>query len=318
MKLSFEWLPWGVDRIDAEVVHHPPRELLALHNIQSAVESPLPLGERREVRGTVAITPIPTFPPQGGRRRDDGSLLLMLLLFLLLGLIRRNHLRSLLLVSLALSILTIFLTGCDLINIRVHPGTQGPEGEGVRVALLDSGIDPDHLDLKANYRGGYDFVNHDPFPWDDNGHGTEVAGVLAARENGVGLIGVAPRAELFAVKVLGQDARGAISDVAKGLEWAIEHGIRVVNMSLGTPEDSQVLREAVRAAWEAGLVLIAPAGNESGRVLYPAAYSEVIAVAATDKDDKLAWFSNTGPQVELAAPGEEIPTTYPGNRYRLA
>jgi subtilisin len=186
------------------------------------------------------------------------------------------------------------------------------------VALLDSGIDPDHLDLKANYRGGYDFVNDDPLPWDDNGHGTEVAGVLAARENGFGLIGVAPQAELFAVKVLGSDARGTISDVAKGLEWAIQHGMQVVNMSLGTLEDSRTLREAVHAAWEAGLVLVAPVGNESGRVLYPAAYDEVIAVAATDKDDRLAWFSNFGPQVELAAPGEEVPTTYPGNRYQLA
>ena len=270
LKLTVEWLPWGVDRIDAEAVHHPPRELLAL-------------------------------------------------LFLpLLGLIRGRGRHRLLLASCVVAGLAFPLAGCDLIYIRVHPGTRGPQGAGVKVALLDSGIDPDHLDLRANYRGGYDFVNGDPFPWDDNGHGTEVAGVLAARENGLGLVGVAPRAELFAVKVLGSDARGAISDVARGLEWAIDHGIQVVNMSLGTPEDSPTLREAVRAAWEAGLVLIAPVGNESGRVLYPAAYDEVIAVAATDRDDRLAWFSNTGPEVELVAPGEEVPTTYPGGRYRLA
>lgn len=319
LKLTWEWLPWGVDRIDAEVVHHPPREQLALHHTCCDEKLP-PWRERNEVRGIALITPIPAFPRQGGRGQRDSALALATLLLLpLLGLVGRScRLRRPLLAALILMILGLSVTGCDLINIRIHPRTEGPEGQGVKVALLDSGIDPDHPDLEGNYRGGHDFVNHDQEPGDDNGHGTQVAGVLGARENGFGLIGVAPRAELFAVKVLGSDARGSISDVVKGLEWAIERGIQVVNMSLGTPEDSQALREAVRAAWEDGLVLIAPAGNESGRVLYPAAYPEVIAVSATDKNDRLAWFSNSGPQIELAAPGEEIPATYPGNRYRLA
>jgi subtilisin family serine protease len=272
LKLTWEWLPWGVERIDAEVVHHPPKSLLA-----------------------------------------------SLLLLPSLGLAwKRSRLGRMLPASLALLGLALLLVSCDFINIRTQPDTQGYEGEGVQVALLDTGIDPDHPDLQENYRGGYDFVNNDTQPWDDNGHGTEVAGIVAARENGFGLVGVAPRAELFAVKVLGSDARGAISDVVKGLEWAIQQGMQVVNMSLGTPEDSQALREAVSAAWEAGLVLVAAAGNESGSVLDPAAYQEVIAVSGTNKDDRLAWSSNFGPEIDLAAPGEEIPTTYPGDRYRLA
>ncbi len=317
LRLSFEWLPWGVDRVDAEVVHHPPKGLLALHHTRFDEKPPLLWWERNEL----------AFPHQGGRgqhetmfppvKRDKAlALLLSLLLVGLMG--RRACLRRPLLAALTLIILALFLTGCDLINIRVHPSTQGPKGAGARVALLDTGIDSEHLDLEGGYEGGQDFVNNDSDPWDDNGHGTEVAGVLAARENGFGLIGVAPEAELWAVKVLGSDAQGAISDVIKGLEWAIDHGIGVVNMSLGTPQNSQTLREAVRAAWEAGLVLIAAAGNESSRVLYPAAYEEVIAVGATKKDDKLAWFSNSGPGIELVAPGEEVPATYPGNRYRLA
>ncbi len=274
LKLTWEWLPWGVDRIDAEVVHHPPR------------------------RGLRAL---------------------VYLALALLGLRpRRKKWRWAILGLLALW-LALLLAGCEPPYIRIRPDSQGYEGEGVKIALLDSGIDPDHPDLRVNYRGGYDFVNLDPEPWDDNGHGTEVAGVLAAAEDGFGLVGVAPQAELYAVKVLGGNAHGAISDVVKGLEWAIQHGMDVVNMSLGTPEDSQALREAVRAAWAAGLVLIAPAGNESsGAVLFPAAYPEVIAVSATTKADRLAPFSNFGPEVDLAAPGEEIPTTYPGGRYRLA
>ncbi|MGQ9601928.1 MAG: S8 family peptidase [Candidatus Bipolaricaulia bacterium] len=282
LKLTWEWLPWGVDRIDAEVVHHPPRREL----------------------GARALLCLPLLAGLGAG----------------LSLHRKGCLRQAVLGLLVLAlglVLLLVLAGCEPPYIRIRPDSQGYEGEGVRVALLDSGLDPDHPDLRANYRGGYDFVNGDPEPWDDNGHGTEVAGVLAAAEDGSGLVGVAPRAELYAVKVLGGNAHGAISDVVKGLEWAVQHGMDVVNMSLGTPEDSRALREAVRAAFEAGLVLVAPAGNESGAVLFPAAYPEVIAVSATTKADRLAPFSNFGPEVDLAAPGEEIPTTDLKGRYSL-
>ena len=280
LRLTWEWLPWGVDRIDAEAVHHPPRGLIPLASLS-----------------------LPFFPLFGllrGRGRNRRWLLLVSIL-LILG-----------------SMILIFLSGCEPPYLRFRPNTLGFRGEGVKVALLDSGLDPDHPDLRGNYRGGYDFVNDDPEPRDDNGHGTEVAGVVAAEEDGFGLVGVAPRVELYAVKVLGSNARGAISDVIKGIEWAIQHGIKVVNLSLGTPEDSRALREAVRAAWEAGLVLVAAAGNESAGVLYPAAYPEVIAVSATTEDDQLAWSSNFGPEVDLAAPGEEVPTTYLEGRYKLA
>jgi len=278
IELSFEWLPWGVERIGADRVHHPPH------------------------------------PPRTAWLMTAFGFLS----FSLVSLRRRGRVLLPLLLAVLLSLSTLALTGCGLIYIRVHPATVGFMGEGVKIALLDSGIDMDHFDLKKNYRGGYDFVNEDPDPRDDNGHGTEVAGVLAARENGFGLIGVAPRAELWAVKVLDATAHGAISDLVRGLEWAVEHGMEIVNMSLGVTEDYKTLREAVRAAWEAGLLLVAPSGNDSGKVLYPAAYPEVIAVTATDEDDNLAWFSNTGPEVELAAPGVEIPTTSLGGRYILA
>lgn len=272
LKLTWEWLPWGVERIGADRVHHPPERL---------------------------------------------SLVLLLVLPLLGFSARLGRLRRAGLASLALS-LALLLAGCEPPYIRVRPNTEGYTGAGAKVALLDSGLDPDHPDLRGNYRGGYDFVNGDSQPWDDNGHGTEVAGIVAAREDGFGVVGVAPQAGLYAVKILGSDARGAISDVVKGLEWAIQHGMEIVNMSLGTPEDYQALREAVQAAWEAGLVLVAAAGNEAGSVLYPAAYPEVLAVSGTGKDDRLVGSSNFGPEIDLAAPGEELPTTYPNGRYRLA
>ncbi|MCR4404239.1 MAG: S8 family peptidase [Candidatus Acetothermia bacterium] len=273
LKLTWEWLPWGVERIGADKVHHPPE-------------------------------------------RASAALLLFLpLLGFSLGLARLRRAGLALLLALSLALL---LFGCEPPYIRIRPNSQGYAGAGVRVALLDSGIDPEHPDLRGSYIGGYDFVNGDSEPWDDNGHGTEVAGILAARENGTGVVGVAPQAELLVVKILGQDARGAISDVIRGLEWAVQRGAEVVNLSLGTPEDSPALREAVRAAWEAGLVLVAAAGNESGSVLYPAAYPEVLAVSGIDRKDRLVWSSNFGPEVDLAAPGEELPTSYPRGRYRLA
>lgn len=272
LKLTWEWLPWGVERIGADKVHHPPERLSLV---------------------LLLILPLVGFSSRLGRLRRAG------------------------LAFLALSLL-LMLVGCEPPYIRVRPNTQGYKGAGARVALLDSGLDPAHLDLRANYRGGYDFVNGDSQPWDDNGHGTEVAGIVAAAEDGFGVVGVAPQAELLAVKILGSDARGSISDVVKGIEWAIREGAQIVNMSLGTPEDYQALREAVRAAWAAGLVLVAAAGNESGSVLYPAAYPEVLAVSGTGKDDRLVFSSNFGPEIDLAAPGEELPTTYPDGRYRLA
>lgn len=300
LRITFEWLPWGVDRIDAEVVHHPPSAHPGALALGSVLLVAFLAGVRMRVRARSSSRRM--------SRRGRGPLPLALGPGLGVGV-------GVAVLALALAVL---LGGCELLNIRIRPSTVGPRGEGVNVALLDTGLDPDHPDLRANYRGGYDFVNGDPDPRDDNGHGTQVAGVLGARENGFGLVGVAPRVNLWELKVLDSHAQGSISDVVRGLEWALEHGMQIVNMSLGTPEDSRTLREAVRAAWEAGLVLIAPVGNESGRVLYPAAYPEVIAVGAIDREGELAWFSNTGPEVELVAPGEEIPTTYLEGGYRLA
>lgn len=230
-----------------------------------------------------------------------------LLALALLGMVGRARRRrwglvpiTLLLGSLAL------LSGCTVALVLPPPGIMG---EGVEVALLDTGVDLKHPDLKANILGGIDLVNDDNDPQDDNGHGTGVAGILAARENGLGLIGVAPEVGLWAIKMLRYDEQGSISDLIRGIEWALERGVQIIAMSLGTEEDNFALREAIRAAYQAGVLLVAAAGNKGMRVLFPAAYPEVIAVAATDRNDRRAWFSNTGPEVELSAPGTELLST---------
>jgi subtilisin family serine protease len=194
----------------------------------------------------------------------------------------------------------------------VHPTNQGA---GVKVAVIDTGIDYTHPDLDANYVAGYDFVNGDSDPMDDQGHGTMVSGTIAAEDNGSGVVGVAPQARLYVLKVLGSDGSGWESDVIAGVDWARTHGIQVVNMSLGSSSASYAFQTAITNASNAGLVLVAAAGNSGNcsgtgdNVSYPARFSQVIAVAATDSSDARACFSSTGSTAEIAAPG--VSTTMP-------
>jgi len=202
--------------------------------------------------------------------------------------------------------------GVDRIDAEVVH-TSGNKGGGVNVAILDTGIDLDHPDLYVT--GGKSFVSGKSYD-DKNGHGTHVAGIVAALDNGDGVIGVAPEAELYAVKVLGNGGIGWWSDLIAGLQWCVNEGMDVANMSLGATSAPDDVRDACDSASAAGVLLVAAAGNEyGGPVIYPAAYSSVIAVSATDSADKLASFSSVGDEVELAAPGVDIYSTYKDGGY---
>ena len=202
--------------------------------------------------------------------------------------------------------------GCEMVH------NNGIDGTGVKVAVIDTGIDYTHEDLNDNYKGGYDFVFSDSDPFDDsyNSHGTHVAGIIAAERNGIGVVGIAPNASLYAVKVLDGSGHGLTSWVIAGIEWAVENDMDVVIMSSGTKEDSQPLRDACRNASDAGVLLVAAAGNtHGGDVTYPARYDSVIAVTATYLNDSQASFSPIGPEVELAAPGVNILSTTSDDGY---
>jgi subtilisin family serine protease len=188
-------------------------------------------------------------------------------------------------------------------------------GDPVKVAIVDTGIDMKHPDLKDNLKGGVSTVNYTTSYNDDNGHGTHVAGIAAAIDNEIGVIGVGPKIDLYAVKVLDRRGSGYLSDVIEGLDWAIQNGMQVVNMSLGTASNVLSFQEAVQKVNAAGIVQVAAAGNSGGSVSYPAAYSEVIAVSATDKTDTIASWSSRGPEIDLAAPGVNIYSTYKGSTY---
>ena len=199
---------------------------------------------------------------------------------------------------------------------------SGNKGAGVKVAVIDSGCDYTHSDLDGNYAGGWDFVNDDGDPMDDNDHGTHVSGTVVAEDNGVGVVGVAPEADLYCLKVLSSSGGGAWSDIIAALQWAVDNGMQVTNNSYsGGTNPGGTVQAAFDNAAAAGMLHVAAAantGNPKGKgnnVGYPARFGSVIAVAATDKSDKRARFSSTGDAVELSAPGVNINSTLPGDAY---
>lgn len=193
--------------------------------------------------------------------------------------------------------------------------SAGVTGNGIKVAVLDTGIDYNHPDLKANYLGGYDFVNADNDPMDDHSHGTHVAGTVAALSNDIGVLGAAPQAGLYAVKVADSSGSCSYSNIIAGINWAVNNNANVITMSIGGTASSSTLQNACNNAYNNGVVLVGAAGNSGGAVIYPAAYYSVIAVSATDSTNTKTSWSCYGPQVEFAAPGSSIKSTMPDGLY---
>ncbi|MGB9826129.1 MAG: S8 family peptidase, partial [Desulfofundulus sp.] len=190
-------------------------------------------------------------------------------------------------------------------------------GEGMKVAILDTGIDLHHPDLQENIAGGVNFVEPHLPPQDDNGHGSHVSGIIAAVKNNYGVVGVAPRARLYAAKVLNHKGEGYFADVIRGLGWCLEQGIQVVNLSFGSNTPSKALHQAIRQVTDKGIIVVAAAGNDgtTRSVDYPAAYPEVVAVGAVDEQNRLASFSSQGPEINFVAPGTRILSTGNGGLF---
>jgi hypothetical protein len=187
----------------------------------------------------------------------------------------------------------------------------------ILVALIDTGVDYTHEDLSTNYVPmGYDWVNNDPDPMDDHGHGTHCAGIIAATiNNSVGIAGLA-QVRIMAEKAFNTEGVGWEDDIANAIIHAVNQGADILSNSWGSPQDSYLIREAIRYAYDKGVLIVAAAGNDaSSTEFYPAAYSEVIAVTATDIDDYPAVFTNFGKWVEVAAPGVNVLSTFLNNSY---
>lgn len=210
---------------------------------------------------------------------------------------------------------------------------KGIYGEGVVVAILDTGCQTNHPDLYDSIIGGSNFTrdyNGDTSNYyDNNGHGTHVAGTIAASQNGKGVVGVAPKAKLLIGKVLDGEGSGSYAGIINGIRWATHwrgpngEKVRIINMSLGGPDDVPELKNAILEAVLNGILVVVASGNEGDNfeetyeLSYPAMYNEVIEVGAVNIHKELAYFSNNNTEVDLVAPGVSIKSTYIGSRYAV-
>jgi len=191
------------------------------------------------------------------------------------------------------------------------------KGENVNIAIMDTGIDLSHTDLKNNIKGGFNAINSKKSYDDDNGHGTMLAGIIAAEMNDSGVLGVAPKSNIYAIKVLGSNGLGSLSNIIKGLKWAIDNKMDVVNLSLSIETDSKALHEAIIKAVDANITIVASAGNQFGKsVGYPANYKEVISVSAINSKNQIPIFCPKG-KIDIVAPGSDIYSTFRGSKYRV-
>jgi hypothetical protein len=202
----------------------------------------------------------------------------------------------------------------NLVQIGAYSAHEKTKGRGIRIGVIDTGVDYSHEQLKSRFGSlkGYDFVNETLLPQDDNGHGSHVAGTIAGLE-----VGVAPESSLFALKVLDSRGYGSEADVISAIDWAIDNELQVINLSLGSSRPSNAEAAAIRAALSNGVAVIAAAGNDGNSSYnFPASYPGVFSVAAVNHRNEHAYFSNHNNRVFISAPGVDIFSCYRGNSYR--
>ncbi|SFI99916.1 S8 family peptidase [Thermoflavimicrobium dichotomicum] len=192
------------------------------------------------------------------------------------------------------------------------------QGKNVRIAVVDTGIYSEHPAVKNNYKGGINVISPYFPPHDYNGHGTHVAGIIAGMASELGVIGVAPRAHIYAVKAFNRKGNANLSDLLTAINWCIENKMQIINMSFGMDKMSDVFRLAIQTAHQKGIVMVAAAGNRglATQIDYPARYPETIGVTSIGNNDRISVFSNRGKGIDLAAPGEKIPSSWLNNSVR--
>jgi subtilisin family serine protease len=210
--------------------------------------------------------------------------------------------------------------GLKMINVG-HRKVDHLDGSGVKVGMVDTGIDYTHPDLEHAYKGGIDFVNGDDDPMDDNGHGTHVSGIIVGKENGEGIRGVVPRADLYVAKVCDRFGRCRLRWLLSGLEWTIEKDVNVINISLGAIFDNSALNLAIERTVSFGIVVVTAAGNRTPdtcldfNVVYPGGHRLTMAVGALNKKKRVTPWSSV--PVDLVAPGDEILSTFLDGEYAV-
>jgi hypothetical protein len=207
--------------------------------------------------------------------------------------------------------------GWEIEKFNIPNHWKFSEGEGVVIAVIDTGCDLYHDDLKNNYVEGVNFVEKNKDPIDKCGHGTHVAGTIAAENNGLGMVGVAPKAKIMPIKALDDRGSGNNQDIVKGIYWAVDRKADFITMSLGSPVPSVALEEAIKYAEQHNVVVFCAAGNsgENTDIMYPAKYNYSISIGAIDQNFNRTNFTCSGEELDFLAPGHDILSCYPGNRY---
>ncbi|WP_424991800.1 S8 family peptidase [Paenibacillus turpanensis] len=191
------------------------------------------------------------------------------------------------------------------------------QGAGIRIGVIDTGVDYSHPDLQPVLSRGINMLNPRILPIDDNGHGTHIAGTIAACGHNDGITGIAPMAKIFPVKAFDYNGTAYVSDIIHGIDWCVRNGMHIINMSFGMKKRSDSLLAAVQSAERAGVLIITSSGNDGKKAEldYPARFPSTIAVGATDKKNRIASFSNRGKGVDVYAPGDKIYSTWLRGKY---
>lgn len=196
-------------------------------------------------------------------------------------------------------------------------------GKGIKVGIIDTGIDVDHEDLGGRIKEYINFTSRDrQNVIDENGHGTHVAGIIAAERNNIGVVGVAPEADLYVAKAFDKDGNGDLNNIMRSLVWLAERNVDVINMSFSSEVASRQYYRIISQLYRSGITLVCAAGNEGiskegedSTIGYPAVFDETIAVTAVNIEKRRADFSSVGPAAEIAAAGEEVYSCYKNNSY---
>jgi len=211
------------------------------------------------------------------------------------------------------------IMGWEITDFNIPYYWKQSRGEGVRVAVIDTGVDINHEDIKNNIISGKNFVDPTKDPIDVAGHGTHVSSTIAAEDNGCGIIGVANKAKIMPIKALGDDGTGNMSNLISAIKYAADSNIDFITMSLGSPTPSREIENAINYAASKGCVIFCAAGNSGPGVdiMYPAKYDHTIAIGAIDKKLNRTSFTCSGDSLDFLAPGHDIIGCVPGNNYAL-
>ncbi|MBD3921809.1 S8 family peptidase [Paenibacillus sp. PR3] len=202
-------------------------------------------------------------------------------------------------------------------HIKAPQAWSTTTGHKIRIGVVDTGVDFSHPDLRGSLARGINLLNRSLLPHDDNGHGTHIAGTIAAANQLQGMIGVAPRSLIHPIKAFDHNGSAYVSDIILAIDWCVRNRMNIINMSFGMKSRSKALLSAVTNAANAGVIIVASSGNDGKRraIDYPARYPQTISVGATTRLRRIAPFSNRGIYIDIYAPGDKITSSWLKGKY---